>query len=81
MAEPRPLTWQQRKILAFIEEFTAGHGFSPTMREIGDATGLSSTSSVAWQLDVLEARGAIRRGPPAALVRLDAALAAGEGAA
>jgi repressor LexA len=44
---------QQRRIaiLDFVEEFQRDHGYPPTMREIGLAVGLRSTSSVKHQLD------------------------------
>ncbi len=57
----RPLTVIQLRIIRFIEEFTTRHGFSPTGREIGDEVGLRSTSSVAYQISVLQGRGVIRR--------------------
>ncbi len=60
-ATARPLTRTQCLILRFVRDFTARHGFCPTMREIGDATGLTATSSVSYQLGLLEARGMIRR--------------------
>lgn len=65
------LTWRQAKVLRFVRSFTAAHGYSPSMREIGDAVGLSSTSSVSYQLRELEAKGLIRRngqGSPRAIV-------------
>jgi repressor LexA len=55
------LTWRQRKILQAIREYVQRHGSSPSVREIGKAVGLSSTSSVASQLDTLERKGYLRR--------------------
>jgi repressor LexA len=49
------LTPRQRRILAYIR----GCDIPPTRREIGDACGISSTSVVAYNLDVLEAAGYI----------------------
>lgn len=42
------------KVLIFIEKFINDNGFSPTVREIGKGTALSSTSSVWGQLDHLK---------------------------
>lgn len=58
----KPLSERQRTILAFIvayKEATQGH--SPTIREIGRATDISSTSIVNYNLNQLEARGYIER--------------------
>lgn len=55
------LTARQRQILEIIRTSVSLRGYPPTIREIGDAVGLSSTSSVAYQLDVLEKRGHLRR--------------------
>lgn len=56
------LSDQQREILACIRRWTAVHGESPSVREIGQSVGLSSTGSVAYQLGQLEEAGAIDRG-------------------
>ncbi|GGW17699.1 hypothetical protein GCM10010264_74310 [Streptomyces globisporus] len=58
---PRPLTTRQEAVLAVIRASLAEHGHGPTVREIGERVGLSSTSSVAHQLGRLEARGLISR--------------------
>jgi repressor LexA len=66
------LTPRQRQIIQFIETSLRDHGYSPSMREIGDAAGLASTSSVSHQLSVLEKKGVIVRGarrPRTAVVR------------
>ena len=55
------LTWRQQKILQAIRDYVQRHGSSPSVREIGKAVGLSSTSSVASQLDTLEHKGYLRR--------------------
>jgi repressor LexA len=55
------LTARQRKILRFISGWVHEHGYSPSMREIGRAVGLTSTSSVEHQLAALEAKGCLRR--------------------
>jgi repressor LexA len=55
------LSEQQQKIQAFIELSLDSRGVPPSMREICDNTGLSSTSSVSHQLSQLERAGYIRR--------------------
>lgn len=57
------LTERQQKILIFLREMIETHGYPPSMREIGVAVGLASTSSVAHQLRVLERLGYVRRDP------------------
>ncbi len=57
------LTDRQRKILQAIEGSVQASGYPPTMREIGDAVGLASTSSVAYQLSALAKKGYLSRGP------------------
>lgn len=57
------LTRRQQQILAAIAEAIDGRGYPPTLREIGDAVGLHSVSSVAHQLQVLEQKGVIVRDP------------------
>ena len=46
MAEPNDLTPRQRRILDFIAETVRDRGYPPTVREIGEAVGLTSSSSV-----------------------------------
>lgn len=57
------LTARQRRILQIIAEAVATRGYPPSIREIGDAVGLASPSSVAHQLNALERKGFIRRDP------------------
>lgn len=57
------LSERQRAILAYIQRYLEQEGMPPTMREIGRAVGLSSTASLAYQLRVLEEKGALRRIP------------------
>ena len=57
------LTEQQQRIQAFIEHSVDSGGVPPSMREICDNTGLSSTSSVSHQLHQLERAGFIKRNP------------------
>jgi len=54
---------RQRRILDFIKETVQGRGYPPTVREIGEAVGLNSSSSVHAQLANLERRGLLRRDP------------------
>jgi len=56
------LTPRQRRIVEVIEDSVRGSGYAPTMREIGDAVGLASTSSVAYQLSQLQKKGYLSRG-------------------
>src|SRR5215469_6000028 len=48
------LTWRQRKVLQVIRESVQRRGYPPSMREIGEAVGLTSTSSVSYQLSTLQ---------------------------
>lgn len=57
------LTERQRDIMEFLYSFTAEHGYPPSVREIGDAVGLKSPSSVHAQLSTLEDKGMLRRDP------------------
>ncbi|MBO0843455.1 MAG: transcriptional repressor LexA [Nocardioides sp.] len=57
------LTPRQQRILAHLRDSIEKRGYPPSMREIGAAVGLTSTSSVAHQLKALEQRGLIRKDP------------------
>lgn len=59
----KSLTTRQRQILAAIQESIERHGYPPTMREMGEAVGLKSLSSVTHQLTQLERLGYVRRDP------------------
>jgi len=59
----RDLTDRQRQILDFIKAEVRRKGFPPTVRDIGEAVGLSSSSTVHSHLAALEAKGLIRRDP------------------
>ncbi|MFE1272455.1 transcriptional repressor LexA [Streptomyces sp. NPDC058757] len=61
--DPDGLTPRQTAIIEFIERETSRRGYPPSMREIGAAVKLRSTSSVAHQLLALERKGAIYRDP------------------
>ncbi|HZL05720.1 MAG TPA: transcriptional repressor LexA [Coriobacteriia bacterium] len=67
------LTKRQREILDFIRSEIHRRGFPPSVREIGHAVGLSSSSTVHSHLAALEAKGFLRRDPskPRALEVLD----------
>ena len=56
-------TVRQRRILEFIRRTVAERGYPPTVREIGEAVGLASSSSVHAQLANLERQGLVRRDP------------------
>jgi repressor LexA len=76
----RELTPRRRKIVEVIDDSVRRNGYPPSMREIGEAVGLASTSSVAYQLSVLEKAGYLSRGarrPRTAILRTPAALAVG----
>lgn len=57
------LTPRQRKVLDMIRDYVEHRGYPPSVREIGEAVGLTSTSSVAHQLRALERKGYLRRDP------------------
>ena len=57
------LTARQRRILEFIRDWVERYGYPPSVREIGEAVGLVSPSSVAYQLKALETKGFLRRDP------------------
>lgn len=57
------LTDRQRRVIEVIRDSVQRRGYPPSMREIGQAVGLSSTSSVAHQLMALERKGFLRRDP------------------
>lgn len=62
-ANARSLTIRQKKILETIQRAIGKNGYPPSMREIGDAVGLASLSSVTHQLGQLEKLGYIRKDP------------------
>ena len=57
------LTDRQQVILTYIHQYVEDHGYPPSVREIGDAVGLRSPSSVHSQLAALEGKGYLRRDP------------------
>ena len=62
-ADESGLTPRQRKVLEVIRESVERRGYPPTVREIGEAVGLTSTSSVSHQLTMLQKKGFLRRDP------------------
>ena len=59
----RKLTEQQDCILSYIKKVILNRGYPPTVREIGQAVGLNSSSTVHFHLASLEEKGYIRRDP------------------
>jgi repressor LexA len=57
----RKLSERQKNILKYIQSYVEERGYPPSIREIGDRVGISSTSVVDYNLKVLERDGYIRR--------------------
>jgi repressor LexA len=57
------LTRRQQEILTFIQRHSDAHGYPPSVREIGQALGLTSSSTVHSHLSALEKKGYLRRDP------------------
>jgi repressor LexA len=57
------LTKRQQEIFDYIKRYSAQHGYPPTVRDIGKAIGLTSSSTVHTHLSNLEKLGLIRRDP------------------
>jgi repressor LexA len=70
------LTKRQQEIFAFIKRYSADYGYPPTVRDIGKAVGLASSSTVHAHLANLEKLGLLRRDPtkPRAIEMLDRAV-------
>src|ERR1700737_3353679 len=60
---PEVLTQRQREILDYLKQLLTEKAYPPTVREIGLAIGLSSSSTVQNHLNTLERKGYIRRDP------------------
>jgi repressor LexA len=60
---PARLTARQRQVLEFIDSQTREQGYPPSVREIGEAVGLSSPSTVHAHLAALQDKGYLRRDP------------------
>jgi len=76
------LTGRQREIWSFLVEYVDRHGYPPTVREIGEAVGLASPSTVHAHLANLERAGLLRRDPtkPRALELVGRAKGSAQGA-
>lgn len=61
MSKKKPLSSRQKNILSYVREYVVDHGRPPTIREIGAATNISSTSVVNYNLTKLENKGLIGR--------------------
>ena len=59
----KPATERQKSILDAINAFTSERGYPPSVREIGERVGLSSSSTIHAHLKALEKRGMIHRDP------------------
>lgn len=57
------LTRRQDEILTFVQRYTESHGYPPSVREIGQAMGLTSSSTVHSHLEALARKGRLRRDP------------------
>lgn len=57
------LTWRQREVLQVIADSVQKHGYPPSMQEIAQAVGVSSTASVSHQLSSLQRKGYLYRDP------------------
>jgi repressor LexA len=77
-AKERPvdLTKRQQEIFDFIKKYSGKHGYPPTVRDIGKAVGLASSSTVHAHLANLEKAGLLRRDPskPRAIELFDRAI-------
>ena len=73
----KDLTKRQQEIFDFIKRYSARYGYPPTVRDIGKAVGLASSSTVHAHLANLEKVGMLRRDPskPRAIELLDKATA------
>src|SRR5580698_8689364 len=60
-AMAKPLSTRQKQILSYIHQHVQAHGYPPTVREIGLAVNLSSSSTVHAHLKTLEELGLIQR--------------------
>src|ERR671933_16150 len=71
----KDLTKRQQEIFDFIKKYSAKYGYPPTVRDIGKAVGLASSSTVHAHLANLEKIGLLRRDPskPRAIELLDRA--------
>jgi len=66
MSSLKALTKRQQQVLSFIKEFIATNSYPPSVREIGAAVGLASSSTVHSHLQAIENKGYIKRDASAA---------------
>jgi repressor LexA len=68
------LTQRDHDAVEFIRQYADYRGFAPTVREVGEAVGLTSSASAAALIDRLISVGVVRRSPgiPRSLVVVDA---------
>ncbi|MCY2932447.1 MAG: transposase [Planctomycetota bacterium] len=59
----RPLTPRQQAVLEFVGAFSRDRGFAPSLREIGQAVGLTNVSAVRGHVAALEKKGFVRKQP------------------
>jgi len=59
----KTLTDQQRKVLQCVETYSAANGFPPTLREIGQAVGISNVNAVRGHVAALEKKGYVAKAP------------------
>lgn len=60
---PATLYPRERQILEFIAQFIQRHGYSPTLREIGQSVGLNSVATVHEHIAKLESKGFVKKNP------------------
>lgn len=58
---PARLTSRQAEILGFIASYLKAHGYSPTVREIGESCGITSPNGVVGHIRALEQKGVLRK--------------------
>ncbi len=63
MSQALPLTPRQQQVLEFVDSEVRRKGYPPSVREIGEAVGLSSSSTVHAHLAALQDKGYLRRDP------------------
>ena len=63
MGDTTKLSARQRRMLRMIRDFVAEYGYPPTIRQIGEVVGISSTSVVSYNLGVLQRKGFLARDP------------------
>lgn len=79
MKDFNKLSERQRNMLRYIEKYVADHGFPPTIRQIGEATGINSTSVVNYNLNKLVQAGYLSRSSHVSRgLRLTTAIPGGE---